>query len=130
MIGNGLKKVIAQNPSVPTKSPRVFNIRRPTENKVKYARKATILRCLECKEIEFILWDFVFILQSYTGKIKAIIFSTSNTVHSKCYATLFQLFLYTVLKIIQMLCPSICPCRYKVKRALPLSQHTSLHTST
>lgn len=105
MIGNDLKKITAQNPSVTTKSPRVFNIKRSTENKVKHARKATILKSQECKEIEFILWHFAFILQSYTGKIKAVIFSKSNTVHNKCYATLFQLFLYIVLKIIQMLCP-------------------------
>lgn len=105
MIGNGLKKIIAQNPSVPTKSPRVFNIKRPTENKVKHARKAKILKSQECKEIEFISWHFVFILQSYTGKIKVVIFSTSNTVHNKCYATLFQPFIYIVLKIIQMLRP-------------------------
>lgn len=33
MIGNVLKKITAQNPSVPTKSPEVFKMKRPTENK-------------------------------------------------------------------------------------------------
>lgn len=33
MIGNVLKKITAQNPSVPTKLPKVFKMKRPTENK-------------------------------------------------------------------------------------------------
>lgn len=68
MIGNGLKKITAQNPSVPTKSPKVFKVKRLAENTVKHGRKAATLKSQRCREIGFILWHFVFILQFYTEK--------------------------------------------------------------
>lgn len=86
MIGNVLKKITAQNPSVATKLPKVFKMKRPTENKAWHARKTMTLKSQKYKENGFILWHLVFILQFYTERNKMIEFLISNTVY-----------LYTVL---------------------------------